>query len=92
MTGHLNGGSGPPDGNTFLRNEQIRQYCMQNNKILFDFADIESWDPDGNDHRDDDDSCTGVLIGVTLIPIPLATVVHIPTVLTAIKKARLFGG
>lgn len=57
MTGHLNGGSGPPDGNTFLRNEQIRQYCLQNNKILFDFADIESWDPDGNDHRDDDDSC-----------------------------------
>jgi hypothetical protein len=24
MTGHLNGGGGPPDGNTFLRNEQIR--------------------------------------------------------------------
>jgi len=57
MTGHLNGGSGPPDGNTFLRNEQIRQYCLQNNKILFDFADIESWDPEGNDHRDDDDAC-----------------------------------
>jgi len=57
MTGHLNEGSGPPDGNTFLRNEQIRQYCLDNNKILFDFADIESWDPNGNDHRDDDDAC-----------------------------------
>ena len=57
MTGHLNEGSGPPDGNTFLRNEQIRQYCLDNNKILFDFADIESWDPDSNDHRDDDDAC-----------------------------------
>ena len=57
MTGHLNGGSGPPDGQTYLRNEQIRQYCQDNNKILFDFADIESWDPDGNDYRDDDDAC-----------------------------------
>jgi hypothetical protein len=57
MTGHLNSGSGPPDGQTYLRNEQIRQYCQDNNKILFDFADIESWDPDGNDHRDDDDAC-----------------------------------
>jgi hypothetical protein len=57
MTGHLNGGSGPPVGQTYLRNEQIRQYCRDNNKILFDFADIESWDPDGNDHRDDDDAC-----------------------------------
>ena len=57
MTGHLNGGSGPPDGNTFLRNEQIRQYCLAHEKVLFDFADIESWDPMGNDHRDDDDAC-----------------------------------
>lgn len=57
MTGHLNSGSGPPDGQTYLRNEQIRQYCQDNNKILFDFADIESWDPDGNDHRDDNDAC-----------------------------------
>ncbi len=29
-------------------NDQIREYCKKNNKILFDFADIESWDPDGN--------------------------------------------
>ena len=57
MTGHLNSGSGPPNGNTYLRNQQIRNYCINNNKVLFDFADIESWDPDGNDHRDDDDAC-----------------------------------
>ncbi len=30
-----------------LRNEQIRQYCKANNKILYDFEDIESYDPDG---------------------------------------------
>ena len=45
MTGHLDGsGSG---GNLNLRNEQIRTYCIDNNKILYDFADIESYDPDG---------------------------------------------
>ncbi len=46
MTGHLDGSG--EDGNLHLRNEQIRAYCRNNNKILFDFADIESYDPDGN--------------------------------------------
>jgi len=55
MTGHLNPGG--PDSNTYERNEQIRTYCRNNNKVLFDFADIESHDPNGTDHPDDDDSC-----------------------------------
>ncbi len=29
--------------NRFQRNEQIRQFCANNNKILYDFADIDSW-------------------------------------------------
>lgn len=29
--------------NRYLRNEQIRAYCRANNKMLYDFADIESW-------------------------------------------------
>ncbi len=29
--------------NRHLRNEQIRQYCIDNNKVLYDFADIDSW-------------------------------------------------
>ena len=29
--------------NRFLRNEQIRDYCNTNNKVLFDFADIDCW-------------------------------------------------
>ena len=46
MTGHLTGtGVG---GNLNQRNEQIRAYCRANNKVLFDFADIESYDPDGD--------------------------------------------
>ncbi len=45
MTGHLDGSG--KNGNLNLRNEQIRDYCRKNGKILFDFADIESFDPDG---------------------------------------------
>jgi hypothetical protein len=45
MTGHLDGTG--LDGNLHLRNEQIRAWCRSNNKVLFDFADIESYDPDG---------------------------------------------
>jgi len=46
MTGHLNGTG--EEGNLNIRNNQIRDFCSQNNKILFDFADIESYDPDYN--------------------------------------------
>ncbi len=46
MTGHLDGTG--VEGNLNKRNNQIREFCRQNNKILFDFADIESYDPDGN--------------------------------------------
>ncbi|HDZ42089.1 MAG TPA: hypothetical protein ENH59_10500 [Bacteroidetes bacterium] len=50
MTGHLDGTG--LTGNLHLRNEQIRNYCKTNNKFLYDFADIESWDPDGNYYLD----------------------------------------
>jgi hypothetical protein len=55
MTGHLDG-TGPQE-NLHARNQQIRQYCKDNKKVLFDFADIESWTPDGayvGDKRADD--------------------------------------
>ncbi len=29
--------------NRYLRNEQIREYCKNNDKILFDFADLDAW-------------------------------------------------
>jgi PKD repeat protein len=45
MTGHLVGTG--ESGNLNQRNEQIRAYARANNKILYDFADIESFDPDG---------------------------------------------
>ena len=46
MTGHLDGSG--EDGNLHIRNEQIRKFCNDNKKILYDFADIESYDPDGS--------------------------------------------
>ena len=45
MTGHLDGSG--TNGNLNQRNDQIRAYCLANDKILFDFADIESYDPGG---------------------------------------------
>ncbi len=50
MTGRVDGS--PLKGDpwrimTPLRNRQIRDFCKKKNKILYDFADIESYDPDG---------------------------------------------
>ncbi|MCK4416859.1 MAG: Ig-like domain-containing protein [Candidatus Latescibacteria bacterium] len=55
MTGHLDGSG--PEGNLYARNNQIRDYCVNNHKILFDFADIESYDPDGNYYPYGGDGC-----------------------------------
>ncbi len=45
MTGHLDGSG--KNGTLNRRNEQIRNFCREHKKVLFDFADIESFDPDG---------------------------------------------
>jgi hypothetical protein len=50
MTGHLDGTG--VNGNLHKRNEQIREFCQKNNKFLYDFANIESYDPDGNYYLD----------------------------------------
>jgi hypothetical protein len=55
MTGHLDG-SGLA-GNLYQRNNQIRSHVRANNKILFDFADIESYDPGGNHYPNESDAC-----------------------------------
>lgn len=57
MTGHLDGTG--LAGNLHIRNEQIRTYCKTNNKILFDFEDIESYNPDGVyfGNKKPDDAC-----------------------------------
>jgi len=58
QTGHLESIADPVlHGWTVRSNNQIRDYCVANGKVLFDFADIESWDPDGNYYSEDDDAC-----------------------------------
>lgn len=65
MTGHLNYWE---KENTNARNQQLRDFCQENGKILFDFADIESHDPDGNYYPHANDNCdyyneSGTLLG-----------------------------
>ena len=57
MTGHLDGSG--VNGTLNVNNEIIRKFCKDNNKILYDFADIESYDPDGNYYlnKGADDGC-----------------------------------
>ena len=54
MTGHTNQWQSEV---TRRNNQQIRDYCKAHNKVLYDFEDIESWDPDGNFYADAGDDC-----------------------------------
>jgi hypothetical protein len=44
MTGHTDGSG--ETGNLHLRNNQVRDFARAHDMIVFDFADIESYDPD----------------------------------------------
>ncbi len=55
MTGHLDGSGA--SGNLRVLNARIRDYCVANNKVLFDFESIESYDPGGEYYADDSDAC-----------------------------------
>ena len=46
MTGHTDGTSGATS-TLAANNNRVRQYVQQHDKVLFDFADIETYDPDG---------------------------------------------
>lgn len=66
MTGHLDHSD---DANNKAANNQIRNFCSANNKILYDFNDIECYNPDGDYFEFAGDDCnyyasaTGLLIG-----------------------------
>ena len=53
MTGHTDG----DNSDLVHNNDLVRQYARNNDKVLFDFADIESYDPDGTYYENTDDSC-----------------------------------
>jgi hypothetical protein len=50
QTGHSDGY--PSYSKLRENNDRIRTFVIENEKVLFDFADIENWDPDGNYHPD----------------------------------------
>ncbi|MBN2414693.1 T9SS type A sorting domain-containing protein [bacterium] len=54
MTGHVDHWD---DANNKAANQVIRDYCNANGKVLYDFADIESYDPDGTWYQYPNDNC-----------------------------------
>lgn len=54
MTGHVDIGQ---DAGQKAACQVIRDYCIANNKVLYDFADIEHYDPDGTYYEYVDDNC-----------------------------------
>lgn len=65
MTGHLDHAD---DANNKAANQAIRNFCTTNSKILYDFADIESYNPDKGYFQYAGDDCsfyssTGTLLG-----------------------------
>ena len=40
---YMTGNAQSSELNRYYRNNQIRDYCRNNNKFLFDFADLDSW-------------------------------------------------
>ena len=54
MTGHVDHWD---DANNKAANLMIKDYCNSNNKVLYDFADIECYDPDGTYYEFPHDNC-----------------------------------
>jgi len=54
MTGHVDIYD---DANNKAANDSIRAYCRNNDKVLFDFADFDRHDPDGNHYEFCHDDC-----------------------------------
>lgn len=55
MTGHTD--QEEDQGVLERNNDMVRAYVIDNGKILYDFADIESWLPDGTAYPDPGDDC-----------------------------------
>jgi len=54
MTGHVDINN---DANNKAANDSIRSYCRNNEKVLFDFADFDRHDPEGNYYEFVHDNC-----------------------------------
>ena len=54
MTGHVDHWD---DANNKAANQMVRDYCITNGKVLYDFSAIESYDPDGTFFEFPHDDC-----------------------------------
>ena len=54
-TGHTEGT--PPGSTLWVHNNMVRQHVQDTNAVLFDFADIESYDPSGIFYPTANDDC-----------------------------------
>jgi hypothetical protein len=54
-TGHTDGSA--PGSDLWRHNDMVRQYVQDHQKVLFDFADIESYDPAGIFYPNGSDAC-----------------------------------
>jgi hypothetical protein len=43
VTGNAENEDATQSMNRYLHNQQIREFCLQNGKILFDFEELDSW-------------------------------------------------
>ena len=64
MTGHLDHWD---DAANKAANQTIRNFCTTNNRILFDFADIESYNPDNTFYQYAGDDCSYYTANGTLL-------------------------
>jgi hypothetical protein len=64
MTGHVDIWD---DADNKAANQMIRDYCTANDKILYDFADIECYDPDGVYYEYVHDNCNYYDADTTLL-------------------------
>jgi hypothetical protein len=64
MTGHVDIWD---DADNKAANQVIRDYCTANDKVLFDFADIERYDPDGVYYEYVNDTCDYYNADTTLL-------------------------
>ncbi len=84
MTGHLDGsGTG---GTLWPRNEQIRAWCRDHGKVLFDFAAIETYDPAGVATPTAATPASGATTGARATTAPIATAARTRTATTATAR------
>ncbi|MFC1711834.1 hypothetical protein ACFLZ1_04600 [Patescibacteria group bacterium] len=57
MTGHTVFDQNDPNSTLRQNNQMVKEYVIANNKVLFDYDDIERFNPDGVEYTNANDNC-----------------------------------